>query len=334
MKLKIFYIGVHKNFESEDLVWNILRKIHPCEFVEDISNADIVIRGVYSDGMVRRNVLHRALTSLGQNLGLKKRVLIQTVRDIYDPQRNQVWIHVSGESPNNTAFGSFLNSECDFGFGHESINHENYIRMPQWYQSIDWAQMGFSRQDAAFYRLGNPIDISELTSGIPVSEFKKKNNRCALVSSHLSSPRDVFVKEVEKILPVDIYGLTGSGPVQYRSNLCKRDLLKDYFVVLAPENRLHPGYITEKVPEAFACGAFPVGWYLAGLIDDFSAKSHLNAANLGASALSGNGVFSDILSHELGRVKSGGLPPLLENPPTLDPIIELIERAITMAKVN
>lgn len=333
MKLKVFYFGVHKFFEIEDLVWNILRRMHPFELVESISKADIVINGVYSDNVFRTNLMQRTLNFFNRNLASgKTKQVAQSARSIYDPRKNQVWLHISGESPNNSPLSSFLNSECDFGFGHEPIHHKNYVRMPNWYQSIDWGKVGFPRKDAAFFRLGKPIAISELTTGISASAFKERNNRCALVSSHISSPRDVMISEIQRILPVDIYGLTGSGPVQYRSKLDKRNLLKEYSVVLAPENKLYPGYITEKIPETFACGALPIGWYLPGLNDDFAPQSHLNAANYGAASISNNGEFAAVLDSELKRVKSFGLPPLIEKPVTLEPIIELIENILVTAK--
>ena len=200
--------------------------------------------------------------------------------------------------------------------------------MPHWYQSIDWADSAVPRHPRAFYRLGKPIAIDELTTGIPASAFTDHQRKCALINSHMTSPRDIFYRQIKNIMSCDVYG--GGG---IKINLSKRDILSDYNFNLAPENTLYPGYITEKIPEAFASGTFPIGWYLNGLDDEFSCNSHLNLATLGSLPFTGD---NDMLSIKLAAItmtmKRDGIPPLLNKEPSLDNVISLLERFIRMIK--
>ena len=111
---------------------------------------------------------------------------------------------MSGESPSHSRDSSFLNSECDYGIGHEPIAEQNYVYMPHWYQSIDWSFQGFPRIDSAFYRLGKPIQVDELTTGIPASKFRQRNKRCAFIASHMTPPRDVMIYQIGKLEMITI----------------------------------------------------------------------------------------------------------------------------------
>lgn len=207
--------------------------------------------------------------------------------------------------------------------------------MPHWYQSIDWSEQGFERSESSFYRLGQPILIKELVDGHSSDELLKRNKACALIASHLTSPRDLFASELEKIMPVHLIGVNGTGPSQFRSGTPKRDILSEYLFVLAPENSLFPGYITEKIPEAYVCGSYPIGWYAPSLLCDFTNASHFNIALLGSSAFMCEGLLSHSIQEIHSKILRDGVPPLVDKstiPVTLNPLIEILSRILDDAR--
>ena len=322
MQLKIYLLQTYSGFENEDLILAFLRKSYSCEIVSNICNANVVIRGVFPSAkytLIRRGI-NKLVKQIRLNLDLHSQ---EKIRDRIDPSRNQLWIHLSGEKPNFNSFSSFYNSECDIGIGHEAINNTNYIRMPHWYQSIDWADFGVPRDLNSYHRLGKPINLDELMHGIPACLLQDKD-KCALINSHMTAPRDVFFRQIKEIMPFDIYGLPGN-----MTNLCKRDILREYNFNLAPENTLYPGYITEKIPEAYACRSFPIGWYLNGQDNEFTADSHLNLGVLTPSDIFGHeSILESRLASIMSTIKREGIPPLLLRKPSLSPVISLIEKAV------
>ena len=332
-KLKVFLLGHYKSFAQTDLLWSILTKLAKVECVDGLGKADLVVQGVFpfSGDMTLKAALVRRFKR--SNSSEHPSVNVKSLRSRLDPDRQKVWLHYSCEAPNWHPTASFLNSECDFGVGSEASLDSRYLRMPFWYQSLDWSASGFSRGAEAFYRLGSPIKFSEILEGIPAGTFRKKNGRCALVASHLTAPRDRLAKQFGDHVPLDIFGIQGGGPYQFRSLTEKRKMLKHYTFVLAPENTLYPGYITEKVPEAYVCGAYPIGWYLNGKEPDFEGNAHLNLASLEGTGLHNMGVWEEYLERVHVGLVNEGLPPLVREPPNLDRTISFLESVLIQAVV-
>jgi hypothetical protein len=129
-------------------------------------------------------------------------------------------------------------------------------------------------------------------------------------------------------MPVDVIGITGKGPAQSRQQTPKREILSNCAFALCPENRLYPGYITEKIPEALASGSYPLGWYLNGLNRSFDQDGHLNIAELEAHGISADGSLAKSIDERYIHLCKEGSPPLIDQVPSLEPIIELLERAV------
>ncbi|GFR76653.1 alpha-(1,3)-fucosyltransferase [Elysia marginata] len=78
--------------------------------------------------------------------------------------------------------------------------------------------------------------------------FRKKSKMAAVFVSNCGAPsrRDVYVRELQKHIPVDVYGNCGPLRCQDRK-ACDEMLNKDYKFYLAFENSLCYDYITEKL---------------------------------------------------------------------------------------
>lgn len=85
------------------------------------------------------------------------------------------------------------------------------------------------------------------------------------------------IEALQKIGPVDVFG-SGSegGPVTD-----KYAVASDYRFMVAMENDLYPGYVTEKLVDSWTAGCIPIWWGLdeAKL---FNPKAILNLTSLGS----------------------------------------------------
>ena len=55
--------------------------------------------------------------------------------------------------------------------------------------------------------------------------------------------------------------------------------MTNYAFNLCPENAIHPGYITEKIPEAFAAGCLPITMVDDSVGVDFNPNAMINLAS-------------------------------------------------------
>ncbi len=92
---------------------------------------------------------------------------------------------------------------------------------------------------------------------------RRKHRLVAWFVSHCDtqSQREVYVRELQKHIPVDIYGrcgpLTCSNKTQ-RDSVCLRMLERDYYFYLSFENALCKDYVTEKLGRVLNYYVVPV----------------------------------------------------------------------------
>ena len=311
-KVKVSVVCCEKEFITYSLIPTVLKYISNIEFIEEFRKADLVICGPFSFfeslGIMNKLIFRSRLRTNQEWAG-------KNIRNKYDPDKKQIWLHYSGESPSIGKNSSFLNSGCDFGIGHEILTYKEYFRMPLWYSSLGWEHEGIERTIGSFTRFGQPIKISKIMSGITNKEWSNRNFSCALVSSHTRSPRDVILNSLSNFMPVETYGLQGPGAYQFRSKTTKLDIYSRHALALCPENQAYPGYVTEKVLDAFAGGCLAIGWYHTAQ-KDFLAESHINL-------FSGDEDFSidkisAVIDKKICLIRSEGIGPLLDQKPSLD----------------
>jgi len=102
--------------------------------------------------------------------------------------------------------------------------------------------------------LGAPITIEELSTGREV-DFKSRKNFCCAFIGKAYPFRMHALSALSEIEYVDVYGGVGRRLVN-----SKFEIAKQCRFVFAFENDLYPGYVTEKVFEAWATGAIPIYW--------------------------------------------------------------------------
>jgi len=119
---------------------------------------------------------------------------------------------------------------------------------------------------------------------------------------------------------VDVFGAAGTGRVQRKS-----EIARNYKFILCFENDLFPGYVTEKVVEAWSSGAVPVWWGL----DPLEYINQDAVVNVAAHPSLGSAVrLVSQINHDADRWHEMVTSPLLNRSPDLQPALVLIRRAL------
>ena len=126
-------------------------------------------------------------------------------------------------------------------------------------------------------RYGQLLNLEQLQAPLG-NQFLKRDQAAILISSHLREPRASCLAALQAHIQVD-----GMGPYfdanikdHHSSAFNKRDILQSYAFNLCPENGIHPGYVTEKIPEAFAAGCLPITFVDESVSVDFNPKAFIN----------------------------------------------------------
>jgi len=165
---------------------------------------------------------------------------------------------------------------CDFSISFDlGINDKNHFRLPYWMEMIDWSHEGIIGN--ANPRYGTLLSLNRLMQPLGNS-FKDRFNKIALITSHLNEPRKLLYEHLQKNITVDGFGPFFDKSIRnhHTSSFNKYDVLQRYAFNLCPENSLYPGYITEKIPEAFFAGCIPLSWVDPNIGCDFNPSAIIN----------------------------------------------------------
>jgi len=120
------------------------------------------------------------------------------------------------------------------------------------------------------------IDPKNLTSQRSISLADWESRKfCALVASNYNPLRVNLFLELKRVGSVDGYGNLFGNPFPFP----KSRLAKQYKFVLCPENSLYPGYVSEKLLDAYNMESIPIYWGGIPRLNHFHADSYLNLAD-------------------------------------------------------
>lgn len=166
--------------------------------------------------------------------------------------------------------------KADFAISHDlGIESEKHIRLPYWMEMIDWSHEGLIGNSNPRY--GQLLNLEQLQAPLG-NQFLKRDQAAILISSHLREPRASCLAALQAHIQVDGMGPYFDSQIKdhHSSAFNKRDILQSYAFNLCPENGIHPGYVTEKIPEAFAAGCLPITFVDEAVSVDFNPKAFIN----------------------------------------------------------
>jgi hypothetical protein len=141
------------------------------------------------------------------------------------------------------------------------------IYFPLWYLDFDW---GFGEKFRP--RIGLDIKGSELGESRELSE-EKTGFACAFIG-HNHPIRYEAISRFSEIGKVDVFGKAVGRPVA-----SKFSIARNYRYTICFENDIYPGYVTEKLLDAYYCETIPIYWGDLGQEDIINRDSLLNLYN-------------------------------------------------------
>ena len=166
--------------------------------------------------------------------------------------------------------------QADYSVSHDlNIQSSRHFRLPYWMEMIDWSHEGVVGNSNPRY--GGLLSLKRLREPLG-DQFLKRSQKAVLISSHMREPRATCYAALKALMPVEGMGSYFDDSIQnhHKSNFLKKDILINYAYNLCPENGIYPGYVTEKIPEAFAAGCLPITMVDPSVEIDFNPHAFLN----------------------------------------------------------
>ena len=203
---------------------------------------------------------------------------------------------------------------------------DKYFRLPFWWEYIKFDD--FLDYNRANKRFGRLIDVSELLKRkIPFEEWARKKNKFVILATHLAHPKDFLVNQIKSILPVDGYGPVFDNKISgyYNSPYLKEEIISKYKYDLSFHNSFFPGYIDEKIVEAYASGCIPISNVENNYMIDINKESYIYFN----PPLSKN--LSNLFDNE-EKLRQIYEYPLISSPPNLDELIVFLSNILKKLK--
>ena len=206
------------------------------------------------------------------------------------------------------------------------ISSSHHFRMPYWMEVADWSSEGVTGNTNPRY--GKLLDVNRLLQPLG-HDFLMRPQKAAIFASHLREPRGTLLNAVKNQIEVVEFGKSFNPLIKNHSEsgLIKFDELQAFAFNLCPENGMHPGYYTEKIPEAFMAGCLPITWADENVKVDFNPQAFINLAPMSADHFAELGQ----ILHSKSKLAQYAEQPLLLQKPSLDPLKSYLKNLIQTA---
>ena len=305
---KVRFLNFWPGFDAHDsLFYSCLRKICKTDVevvLDPEKKVDLQFESVYPQFSRKTHLSDRVKLELNimSNFDYIEKYRSGFVRHAVNPTRKRIWYTAENLRAPHGIF------DLTIGFDPTDKELKN-LYFPFWKYRIDW-DFGNKLTDIA----PKPTDLVS-----PRQFNPKKMNACAFTSTREVSRLKLF-EIVNSLVELDIYGSAFSNKVNSKSNVAK-----NYLFQVCPENTLYPGYITEKLTEAWFAGNIPI-WSGLHLVRDFNPKAFINVTSLTSVQIS-----DELSRFDLETVESMYKEPLLYNYPTIQ---ELLDSLMTVIETD
>lgn len=157
---------------------------------------------------------------------------------------------------------------CDYALSFEYLDYgDRHLRLPLY----------------LLYPNGNALSNR---APVTVQDLRSRRNFCNFIYSNGNADpfRDRLFRELNQQMAVHSAGrhLANTQSVdlsfpELPPNLRKRRYMEDFRFSLALENSSHPGYVTEKIVDAFIARTVPIYWGDPRISDEFNVEAFVNA---------------------------------------------------------
>jgi hypothetical protein len=219
---------------------------------------------------------------------------------------------------------SFSRCAYSLSFDQDSWQNRNYY-LPLWYSRLAWPGYTYvnERNDGVnTHGYEALIPLESLTSSrSPMPDFQQRKF-CAMVAGNPEALRTNLYSFVSAYRRVEGFGKLFQRPL-FQS---KFNILKDYRFSLCPENSYYPGYVTEKLFDAWFGGTLPIYYGAAAADKTINRLAFLNYAD--DFDIAGLLQRVEMLDSNEAAYMEIYTQPLLTRPPSLDGVILFLRKAI------
>ena len=203
--------------------------------------------------------------------------------------------------------------------------------LPIWYSKIQWPgfKYKFLSDNNNPHNQEDLISLNSLIEKRNLEAIKDKRKFCGIIAGNPEILRmniTLFISNFYK-------KIDGFGPAFNKfEKRRKRDILKEYKFCLCPENSIYPGYLTEKLIEAWDAGTVPL-W----------SGSNINVSNINQHAFLNYQNFNEMhefiekiifLDQNMEEYIDIYEQPFFLKKPEIKPIIEFLKMSISDIKLN
>jgi hypothetical protein len=186
------------------------------------------------------------------------------------------------------------------------------------YFPLLWQALGAVGQSTHNFVDAPPV-LREFLTTRTTSISERSGFACAFIGNP-TPIRMHAITALSRVGRVEVFGAATGRPIRD-----KLTISRNFRYALCFENDLYPGYITEKVPEAWRAGAIPIWWGMDSG-GELNRTAMINAAEFPNFRLLADYVGDlDRSVDELDRLSS---QPLIHHPPDLTRVFSLIRTAL------
>ena len=229
-------------------------------------------------------------------------------------------------------------NRADYGF---TDAKKSSARKTLWYTpenlrvplNVADAYLSFDRTDPGLRNVYFPFFFWRIDWGFLADETVK-----GMTPEYLSSPRDIENREktacafsrtrepsrmrlyslVRESIPLDIFGESKGNVVSDKHRQARQ-----YGLQVCPENDLYPGYVTEKIPEAWFSGNVPI-WQGIDSHNLFNQEAIIDVTGLRSEDI--RTILRNINEEKLQVMRR---MPILNSEPILDPVVNLLSELVS-----
>lgn len=165
----------------------------------------------------------------------------------------------------------FQRYKYSLSFDYDDYGGRNF-RLPLWYSRIKWRGFNYTprRLNAHNHGYEDLIPMEALTSrrDTPVGD----REFCTMIANNPEGLRINLFQTFFKYKQVHGYGNMFGNPLQES----KFKVLHNYKFCLCPENSIYPGYVTEKLLDAYAGGCIPIYSGHPNMDKEFNTSAFFN----------------------------------------------------------
>lgn len=238
-----------------------------------------------------------------QNVSPVDRSLRNTSELIRDQKKSTYRIWYTGENVRPPVQDKSI--DYFFSFDQDSFSGRN-IYLPLWYLNLNWIE-----NEIAESRTGVTIRINDLLS--PREKCDTPEKFACVFISNPHPYRFAVIEELSKYGVVDVFGKAVGRPIAHKGSVAR-----DYKYMICLENDSFPGYVTEKLLDAYVCGTVPIYWGNLGHDSHINKECFINLSDFESIEIMGKWISDEKYESMVGE-------PFLKKVPS----IHLFEAAMS-----